>query len=114
VVIKQLYYGLKEVQGRSRDNAYSRQIAHPLDLYKLDLQTSLFKMTMKAHAAKSIEPPLDKNPTGKLWQKLGCNALLLSKLSEFMKILEIVVTVVLGSYEDEKFFSNLAFMKNKV
>jgi hypothetical protein len=38
----------------------------------------------------------------------------LSKLSEFMKILEIVVTVVLGSYEDEKFFSNLAFMKNKV
>jgi hypothetical protein len=71
-------------------------------------------MTMKAHAAKSIEPPLDKNPTGKLWQKLGCNALLLSKLSEFMKILEIVVTVVLGSYEDEKFFSNLAFMKNKV
>jgi hypothetical protein len=67
VIIKQWYYGLREVQGGSGDIAYYRQIAQPLDSYKLDLQISLFKMTMKAHAAKCMEPPLDKNRASKLW-----------------------------------------------
>jgi hypothetical protein len=53
---------------------------------------------MKAHAAKCMEPSLDKNLANKLWQKLGCNALLLSKLFEFMKLLEIVVMAVFGSH----------------
>jgi hypothetical protein len=66
-------------------------------------------------AAKCMEPlSSDKNPANKLWQKLGCNGLLVSKLSEFMKLSEIAITVVLGSCEDEGTFSNLAFVKNKV
>jgi hypothetical protein len=75
---------------------------------------SLFKMTMKAHAAKCMEPPLVKNLASKLWQKLGYTALLLLKLYEFMKLFEIGITAVLGSCKDEQPFSNLAFMKNKV
>jgi hypothetical protein len=31
-----------------------------------------------------------------------------------MKLSEIAITAVLGSYEDERTFSNLAFVKNRV
>jgi hypothetical protein len=42
------------------------------------------------------------------------NALLLSKLSEYMKLAQIAVTAVLGSCEDERTFSTLSFVKSKV
>jgi hypothetical protein len=61
-----------------------------------------------------MEQPHTLNLVTKLWQKLGCNALLLSKLSEYMKVAQIAVTAVLGSYEDERTFSTLSFVKNKV
>jgi hypothetical protein len=69
---------------------------------------------MKSQAAKSMEQPHILNLVTKLWQKLGCNALLLSKLLEYMKVAQIVVTAMLGSCEDERMFSTLSFMKNKV
>jgi hypothetical protein len=71
-------------------------------------------MMMKAHAAKLMEVPIGKNPISKLWQKLGCNTLLLSKLLKFMKLFEIVITTSCSSYKDERIFSNLAFVKNRV
>ena len=61
-----------------------------------------------------MEPPHTLNPVTKLWQKLGCNALLLSKLSEYMKLAHIIVTALMGSCEDERIFSTLSFVKNKV
>jgi hypothetical protein len=64
-ILKQWYCGLKEVHDGIGDNAYSRQIAHPFYSYELDLQTSLFKMMMKAHTAKLMEALLDKNPGSK-------------------------------------------------
>jgi hypothetical protein len=85
-----------------------------LDPYKLDWQQSLFKLTMKQNAAKAMEAPHDVNPVTKLWQRLGCNGLLVSRLSEYMRLAEIAITAVLGSAEDERTFSNLAFVKNKV
>jgi hypothetical protein len=57
-----------------------------------------------------MEQPHTVNPVTKLWQKLGCNALLLSKLSEYMKLAQIAVTAVLGSCEDKRTFSTLAFV----
>jgi hypothetical protein len=50
----------------------------------------------------------------KLWQRISCNGLLVNRLSEYMRLAEITITVVLGSVEDERTFSNLAFIKNKV
>jgi hypothetical protein len=84
-----------------------------LDKHQLDLQLCLFKL-MKSHVAKAMEQPYTLNPVTKLWQKLGCNALLLNKLSEYIKLAQIAITVVLGSYEDEITFSTLSFMKSKV
>jgi hypothetical protein len=91
-----------------------KQVAAPLDKHQLDLQLCLFKLTMKSHAAKTMEQPYTLNPVTKLWQKFGCNALLLNKLSEYIKLAQIAITIVLGYYEDERTFSTLSFMKSKV
>ena len=61
----------------------------------------------------AMEEPHDMNPVTKLWTKLGSNVLLLSRLSEYMKVANIAMTVVLGSVEDERTFSTLKFMKSK-
>jgi hypothetical protein len=39
---------------------------------------------------------------------------MLNRLSEYIKLCEIAVTVVLGSVEDERTFSTLGFMKSKL
>jgi hypothetical protein len=46
--------------------------------------------------------------------KLSSNALLASKLSEWIKVAEIAVVTILGSVEDERTFSTLNYMKSKV
>jgi hypothetical protein len=89
-------------------------VAQPLDAYKLDWQQSLFKLTMKQNATKAMEAPDDVNPVSKLWQRVGCNGLLQNRLSEYMRLAEIEINAVLGSVEDVRTFSNLAFIKNKV
>jgi hypothetical protein len=45
---------------------------------------------MKSHIAKAMEKPDSSNPVTKMWQKLGYNALLLSKLNEYMKLADIM------------------------
>ena len=96
----------------------TRQIAQPLDSYQVNLHTNLFKMTMKSNTNKMLEPPYNVNPMSKLWQKLrqklGCNGLLLSKLSQFMYLAEIAITTILGSIEDERTFSSLKFIKSRL
>jgi hypothetical protein len=54
-----------------------------------------------------MEEPRDKNPMNKLWQKVGQNALMLSRLSEFIKLAKLAVTAILGSVKDERTFSTL-------
>jgi hypothetical protein len=90
------------------------QVDPLLDAWTLGLQTSLFKLIMKSNAKSAMEEPRDKNPVNKLWQKVGQNALMLSRLLEFIKLVEISVTATLGSVEDKRTFSTLGFMKSKV
>jgi hypothetical protein len=113
-VLKDWFCGMRSVVVGSGEERQVKQIVGPLDAHQLYLQLCLFKLTMKSHATKAMEQPHTVNPVTKLWQKLGCNALLLSKLSEYMKLAQIAVTAVLGSCEDERTFSTLAFVKNKV
>jgi hypothetical protein len=70
----------------SEKEGISCQVSEPLDARTLDLQTSLFKLTMKSNAKSNMEEPHDMNPVTKLWTKLGSNALLLSHLREYMKV----------------------------
>jgi len=91
-----------------------RNVKASLDPHLLGMQQCLFKLTMKGNAKKAMELPHDVNLVTRLWQQPGCNALLLNKLNEFMKLAHIAVTAILGSCEDERTFSTLSFMKNKV
>jgi hypothetical protein len=113
-VIKKWYCDMREISFGEGSEKVTTQVAQPLDSYKLDLQSSLFKLTMKSNAQKMLGPPYDQNPVSKLWQKFGCNGLLLSKLSEFMRLAKIAITTVLGSVEDERTFSSLKFIKSRL
>jgi hypothetical protein len=53
----------------------------------------------------------DKNPVSKLWMKIRSSPIMAHKLSECIKLDEIVLTQVLGFLEDERTFNNLAYMK---
>lgn len=58
--------------------------------------------------------PWDVNLVTWMWLKIQSLPLLVLKLNEYMKVAKIVMVQVLGSVEDEKTLSNLAFMKSKL
>jgi hypothetical protein len=98
----------------SKEEPQMVQVDPILDARTLGYQTSLFKLTMKSNSKGAMEEPRDRNPPTKLWQKVSQNTLMTQRLSEFIKMAEIAVTAVLGSVEDERTFSTLAFMKSKL
>ena len=69
---------------------------------------------MKSHAHAAMEESRDENPLTKVWVRIGQNALMLSRLSEYFKVAKIAIAAVLGSVEDERTFSTLSFMKSKL
>ncbi len=54
------------------------------------------------------------NPIIRMWSRIQSSSLLVLKVNEYIKVAEIVMVQVLGSVEDERTFSNLAFMNNKL
>jgi hypothetical protein len=85
-----------------------------LDAQRLADQSSFFKLSMLNNSQWAIDNNFGVNPLSRLWQKLSSNALLASKLSEFVKLAEIAAVTVLGSVEDERTFSTLNYVKSKV
>jgi hypothetical protein len=82
--LKAHFCELRSVISRSEKEGVSCQVSKLLDARTLDLQTSLFKLTMKSNAKTVMEEPHDMNLVTKLWTKLGSNVLLLSRLSEYI------------------------------
>jgi hypothetical protein len=74
----------------------------------------MFKFIIKAQGTKAIADPFDINPIMKLWVTNTNNSLLCQCLSEYMKLVEIILVSILGSMENEHIFSILAFMKDKL
>jgi hypothetical protein len=85
----------------------------PLNVNILDLSKSIFKLTMKSQAPKTMVKPPYTNPMTKLWMTMINNGLLIQRLSEYMKLVEINIVSCLGFMEDEYTFSTFAFMKDK-
>jgi hypothetical protein len=85
-----------------------------VDAHRLADQSSFFKLSMTSNSQWAVENSFGFNPLSRRWQKLASNALLASKLSEFVKIAEVAVVTILGSVEDERTFSTLNYMKSKV
>jgi hypothetical protein len=86
-----------------------------LDAHKLDDQESLFLCTMESNARKIMEGDVKTlNPLTKLWRVVDTSSMLRHGLSEYLKLAEIATVLVLGSVEDERTFSTLSFMKDKL
>jgi hypothetical protein len=80
----------------------------------LDMQTSLFKQVMKEQARGMLQRPLTLNPVTRLWRSIEANSYFKHALSEFIKIVEIAIVMVLGLVQDERTFSTVTFAKNKL
>jgi len=70
---------------------------------------------MSTNSKKHMEPPFDLNPLTRLWSyQDSCTILRIKIFLEFYKLVEIAIVQVLGSIEDERCFSSLSFLKNKL
>jgi hypothetical protein len=85
-----------------------------LDRFKLELEQPLFKVAMISNAHQAMEGPQDLNPLTKLWRHLDSNVNLAKAFGEYVKLAEIAMIHVLGYVEDERAFSALTFLKDKV
>jgi hypothetical protein len=81
-----------------------------LDATLLDEQVFFLKMKNNNHDA--LHPLLNYNPTTKLWGCLTLNAIMVEKLSKFMKLVEISIGMVFGSVVDKRGFSMINFTKS--
>jgi hypothetical protein len=66
----------------------------------LDLQRSLFVLTMKNNVKLAMQP-FDINPLTKLWGTFFSSWILEQKIDEYIKLLELAMVQVSGSIEDE-------------
>ncbi len=58
--------------------------------------------------------PLNLNPITKFWQNLTSSQCLVMKILEYFKVVDIVIAQMIGSIEDERCFSTLAFTRSKL
>jgi len=76
-------------------------------------------MMANAHAAMEL-PPLNVpphmlvNPLTKLWRTLDANTSLGKNFGEYIKVAQIAMVHVFGSVEDERTFSTLTFLKDRL
>ena len=54
------------------------------------------------------------NPVTKLWRRLDANSALSTSFLEYIKLAQIALIHLLGSVEDERAFSLVILLKNKV
>jgi hypothetical protein len=80
----------------------------------LNIQQSLFKVTMKAQAKGCMLPPFEKNPFTRLWDLVSGSAVPTKMIPEYFKLAEISCAFVLGSVEDERTFSSLKLLKSRL
>lgn len=109
----QVKKGQKEGDEVTHDQSL-KSVEPILSADKLDEQTQMFIMTMKADFQGAMNGDLPLNPLTRLWRRLEASGLLRHKLSEYLKVVEMAVVIVLGNVEDERTFSTLSFMKNKL
>ncbi len=59
-------------------------------------------------------PLHDYNPTTQLWERLVSSAIMSQWLLEWFKLVQLCMVMIIGNVEDERIFSNMSFMKNKL
>lgn len=109
-IIKDNYCVPKHI-GTGKDE---KLIPPVLDAWRLETQQGMFKTAMMSNAERVMEPPFDVNPLTRLWRLLSANFHTNSLFSEYVKLAEIAMVHVLGSVEDERCFSSVSFLKDKL
>lgn len=94
--------------------ADKREVKEPINGQAPAQQQSFFKLTMMQNAEKVMAKPCDVNPMTKQWKKLNTNPLLCNRISEWFKLAELAIVTVIRSMEDERMFSTLSWMENKI
>ena len=85
-----------------------------LSLANLDMQETLFKITMNEVGSRMMQKPIDINLVTCMWRNVEANTYLLHSLSEYIKVTKLAIVMVLGNVQDERTFNMLSFMKNKL
>ena len=112
------FYGEPRCIGKGENKRF---IPAMLEKFLLESEQPLFKIAMIANAHASMElPPLHApahqlvNPLTKLWRTLDANSSLGKNFGEYLKLAQIAMVHVLGKIEDERTFSVLSFLKDRV
>jgi hypothetical protein len=109
---------LKEHYGSTKEFSTAQHLEGTLDPMlsptTLDMQASLFKQCMKENATSIMKAPLTMNPVTRMWLSIDGNSFLRHSLSEYCKVAEMGIAMVLGSVQDKRTFSCVTFMKTKV
>jgi hypothetical protein len=61
------------------------------------MQASLFKLTMKENARSMQQRPITMNPVTRMWMNIDGNSFFQHSLSEYIKVAELGIIMVLGS-----------------
>jgi hypothetical protein len=69
---------------------------------------------MKNNSKATMEPPFDLNPLTQIWKTLDAFRVLMHSFLKYFKLVKMTIVHVLGSVEDDKCFSSLGFIKNKL
>jgi 2-C-methyl-D-erythritol 4-phosphate cytidylyltransferase len=69
---------------------------------------------MESNAKKVIDGDVKSLNLTKLWRIIDDSTMLQHGLSEYLKLAEVEIVLVIGSVEDERIFSTLSFMKDKL
>lgn len=81
---------------------------------RLNYEAGTFKLAMIANAEAAMLRPLEVNPFTSIWRTITSNGMLSFSLSKFIKVTGIACVQVLGSTEDDRTFSTLTFIKNRL
>jgi hypothetical protein len=66
-----------------------------LDSSLFDQQDSYFVVTMKTNNHGALHTPQFGNPTNRMWRHVTSNAIVVSKSSKYVKLVEMTIVMVL-------------------
>jgi hypothetical protein len=84
-----------------------------LNGHVLDVHCFFSKITMATNSETIMKGDCLMNCVTRLSTKINSSSILKHKFLEFIKLTEIGCVQVLGTMENERCFSTMAFMKNK-
>ncbi len=69
---------------------------------------------MKNNSLVAMEPLFDLNPLNPIWRTIDSSWVLTHSFPEYLKLAKMAIVHVLMNVEDERCFSFLTFLKNKL